>query len=115
MIKSPPARLGIDLTPLINPIINQTFPMEVKVSNPSDADIVNISVEFEFPKNLRLMRGTTSKKIYQLIRNEDFSYQISLKPLEPGTHKIKAIVSFQDADGNLVGPNEAELKLEINL
>ncbi|MHA1453524.1 MAG: hypothetical protein ACTSRD_11750 [Promethearchaeota archaeon] len=115
LIKSPPARLGIDLTPLINPIINQTFPMEVKVSNPSDADIVNIEVEFEFPKNLRLMRGTTSKKIYQLIRNEDFSYQISLKPLEPGTHKIKAIVSFHDADGNLVGPNEAELKLEINL
>ena len=89
--------------------------LEVKVSNPSDADIVNITVEFEFPTNLRLMRGTTSKKIYQLIRNEDFKYQISLKPLEPGTHNIKAIVSFQDADGNIVGPKEASLPLEIPL
>jgi len=115
LVKSPPARLGIDLTPLTNPIINQTFPMEVKVSNPSDSDIVNINVEFEFPPNLRLMRGTTSKKIYQLIRNEDFKYQISLKPLEQGTHKIKAIVSFNDADGNLIGPNEAELPLTVNL
>jgi tetratricopeptide (TPR) repeat protein len=115
LIKSPAAKLGIDLIPMENPIINQTFLMDVKVSNPSDADIVNIEVEFEFPTNLRLMRGTSAKKIYQLIRNENFTYQISLKALEPGVHKIKAIVSFQDADGNMVGPNEAELALDIKL
>ncbi|MBN2156961.1 MAG: hypothetical protein JW776_13035 [Candidatus Lokiarchaeota archaeon] len=115
LVKSPPAQLGINLTPLVNPIINQTFPLEVRVSNPSEADIVNITVEFEFPINLRLMRGTSSKKIYQLIRNEDFKYQIALKPLEPGIHNIKAIVSFQDADGNEIGPNEKLLPLEINL
>ena len=72
-------------------------------------------MEFEFPKNLRLMRGTTNKKIYQLIRNEEFTYQISLKALEPGVHKIKAVVNFQDADGNLIGPKEAEFPLEIKL
>jgi hypothetical protein len=115
LIKSPPAQLGIDLKPLENPIINQTFRMEVKVSNPSEADIVEISVEFEFPKNLRLMRGTSAKKIYQLIRNEDFRYEISLKALKPGVHTIKATVTFQDADGKLIGPKEAEYPLEINL
>lgn len=114
-VKSPPAQLGINLQPLKNPIINQTFPMEVVINNPSDADVSNISIEFEFPKSLRLMRGTTEKKIYQLIKNEDFTWNVSLKPLEPGTHTIKATLTFYDQDGKKIGPKTADLPFEINL
>ncbi|MHA1897872.1 MAG: hypothetical protein ACTSU2_10795, partial [Promethearchaeota archaeon] len=92
-IKSPPTQLGINLRPLINPIINRTFPMEITLSNKSEADAVNIVVEFEFPKSLRLMRGTPVKKIYNLIRNEEIKWQLSLKPLEPGQHIIKTTVT----------------------
>lgn len=114
-VKSPPAQLGINLQPLKNPMINQTFPMEVVVNNPSDADVSNITIEFEFPKSLRLMRGTQEKKIYQLIKNEDFTWNLSLKPLEPGTHTIKATLTFFDQDGKKIGPKSAELPFEINL
>ncbi|MBD3353549.1 MAG: hypothetical protein GF364_18845, partial [Candidatus Lokiarchaeota archaeon] len=103
-VKSPPAQLGINLKPLTNPIINQTFPMEVKIHNPSDADVSNITIEFELPKGLRLMRGTSRKNIFQLIRNEQFTWQISLKPLEPGEHKIKVTMTFFDQDGKQIGP-----------
>ena len=114
-VKSPPTQLGINLKPLVNPIINQTFQMEIKISNRSESDAVNISIDFEFPEGLRLMRGTKEKKIYQVIRNGEFKWQISLKPLEPGTHIIKATVFFNDQDGNSIGPSMAELPFEINL
>lgn len=114
-VKSPPTQLNINLKPLINPIINQTFQMEIKISNQSESDAVNISIDFEFPEGLRLMRGTKEKKIYQVIRNGEFKWVISLKPLEPGTHIIKATVFFNDQDGNAIGPNTASLPFEINL
>ena len=89
--------------------------MEIKISNQSESDAVNISIDFEFPEGLRLMRGTKEKKIYQVIRNGEFKWLISLKPLEPGTHIIKATVFFNDQDGNAIGPNTASLPFEINL
>ena len=115
IVTSPPAQLGVNLKPLVNPIINQTFPMEVKISNPSDADVVNIAIELEFPKSLRLMRGTNHKKIYQLVRNEEFKWEIHLKPLEPGNHIIKATLTFFDQDNNQIGPKTADLPFDINL
>jgi tetratricopeptide (TPR) repeat protein len=115
LVKSPPVKLGVDLKPMTNPIINQTFPLEVTLTNPSDSDAVNIEIAFEFPVGLRLMRGTTDKQIFQLIRGDDFKWQLSLKPLEPGKHIIKVTMSFSDQDGKVIGPNTAELPLEINL
>jgi len=114
-IKSHPADLNITINPLTNPIINQTFPLEIRVYNPSEADVSNINIQFEFPQSLKLMRGTLQKDIFQLIRNEDFKWNISLKPLEPGIHNIKISFSFTDQDGIKVGPKVLEIPLEINL
>lgn len=114
-VKSPPARLGIEMKPLTNPIINQTFPMEIKIFNPSDADVVNINTQMEFPPTLRIMRGTLEKQIYQILRGDDFRFQISLKPLEPGTHVVKITISYSDQDGAKIGPITEEIPFEITL
>ena len=79
------------------------------------ADVVDINIELEFPKGLRLMRGTNFKKLFQLIRNEEFNWQIHLKPLEPGQHIIKATLTFKDQDNNIIGPKSADLPFQINL
>lgn len=114
-ITSPQAVLGIDLKPLKTPIINQTFPLQVLLSNKSDGNAMKIDVAFEFPEELRLMRGTLEKTIYTLSPNEDIAWNIQVKAFDVGKLPIKATVAFQDEDGNKKGPFSAELPLEINM
>ncbi|UYP48331.1 hypothetical protein NEF87_004616 [Candidatus Lokiarchaeum ossiferum] len=115
LITSPNAVLGIDLLPLKTPVINQSFPLQVNVSNNSEGPAMEINVEFEFPEDLRLMRGTLQKNIYSLDPNEDMKWQIIVKAFDGGEIPIKATVSFKDGDGNAKGPFTADLPLNINL
>ncbi len=112
---SPPAQIGINLRELAPPVIGQSFPMEVTLSNQSDGEAVRIEVDLEFPPELKVFRGTTKKTIYSLPPNQDISWQLTLKPKEPGKFPIKVIMQFEDSNGNVVGPQTAELPFEIKL
>ncbi|MHA1475582.1 MAG: hypothetical protein ACTSQ5_10385 [Promethearchaeota archaeon] len=115
-ITSPAAILGINLIPQKTPVINQSFPLQVVVSNNSDGDAMEIDILFEFPEeNIRMMRGTMDKKIYTLSPNEDIKWQILIKASDVGELPIKTTVSFKDGDGNSRGPFEAIFPLMINL
>ena len=103
------------MVPLKTPVINQTFPLQVIVSNNSDGAAMQIEVEFEFPEDFRLMRGTLKKQIYSLNSKEDMKWQIMVKSLDGGEIPINTIVSFKDGDGNQKGPFTAVLPLNINL
>ncbi|RLI60636.1 MAG: hypothetical protein DRO88_14070, partial [Promethearchaeia archaeon] len=76
---------------------------------------MEIEVEFEFPEDLKMMRGTFKKNIYSLSPNEQLHWQILVKAFDVGEFPIKTIVSFKDEDGNLKGPFTAEIPLTINL
>ncbi|QEE16415.1 hypothetical protein DSAG12_02245 [Promethearchaeum syntrophicum] len=115
-ITSPAAILGINLIPQKTPVINQSFPLQVVVSNNSDGDAMEIDIIFEFPdENIRMMRGTLDKKIYALSPNENIKWQILIKASDVGELPIKTIVSFKDGDGNSRGPFEVIFPLMINL
>jgi len=115
-ITSPAAILGINLLPQKTPVINQTFPLQVVVSNNSDGDAMEIEILFEFPEeNIRMMRGTMDKKIYALSPNEEIKWEILIKASDVGELPIKTTVSFKDGDGNSRGPFEAIFPLMINL
>lgn len=114
-ITAPDAVLGITLTPEKTPVINQSFPVQVLVSNKSDGNAMEIEIEFEFPEDLKMMRGTFKKNIYSLSPNEQLHWQILVKAFDVGEFPIKTIVSFKDEDGNLKGPFSAEIPLTINL
>ena len=114
-IISKKAVLGVELTPQKTPVINQTFPLQVKITNDSEGDALEIVIEFEFPEDLRMMRGTLKKNIYARSFNEDFTWQIHVKAFEVGELPIKTIVSFKDGDGKERGPFTAEIPLNINL
>lgn len=115
LITSPDAVLGVTLTPQKTPVINQSFPVEVLISNNSDGAAMEIEVDFEFPEDLKMMRGTLTKNIYSLNPNEDMHWQIMLKAFDVGEIPIKTIVTFKDGDGNEKGPYEAEIPITINL
>ena len=115
-ITSPAAILGINLIPQKTPVINQSFPLQVVLSNNSDGDAMEIDIVFEFPEeNIRMMRGTMDKKIYALSPNENIKWQILIKASDVGELPIKTTVSFKDGDGNSRGPFEAVFPLMINL
>jgi len=115
-ITSPAAILGINLIPQKTPVINQSFPLQVVVSNNSDGDAMEIDILFEFPdENIRMMRGTMDKKIYALSPNENIKWQILIKASDVGELPIKTTVSFKDGDGNSRGPFEVIFPLMINL
>jgi tetratricopeptide (TPR) repeat protein len=114
-ITSPKAVLGVNLNPQKTPVINQSFPLQVVLSNTSDGDAMQIVVDFEFPEELRMMRGTLTKNVYTLRPNEEFKWEIVVKASDVGEIPIKTIVSFKDGDGNEKGPFEANLPININL
>ena len=114
-ITSPRAMIGVNLKPLKTPVINQSFPVEVAVSNNSDGNALEVEVEFQFPEQMSLMRGTFKKQIYSLSPNEQFKWEITLKALDTGEIPVKVIVAFKDGDGNPKGPFTAELLIMINL
>ncbi len=115
LITSPDAVIGVTLTPHRTPVINQSFPVEVLISNKSDGNAMEILVEFEFPEDLKMMRGTLAKTIYSLSPNEDMHWQIMVKAFDVGEIPIKTSVTFKDEDGNTKGPFTADIPLTINL
>ncbi|MCF2141034.1 MAG: hypothetical protein K9W44_13330 [Candidatus Lokiarchaeota archaeon] len=114
-ITSPDAVLGITLTPQKTPVINQSFPVEVHISNNSDGNAMEIEIEFEFPEDLKMMRGTLKKNIYSLSPNEDMHWQILVKAFDVGEIPIRTVVTFKDEDGNRKGPFSADIPITINL
>lgn len=111
---SPPASLEISLNNLKTPLINQTTPIEVLVSNKSKGEALDINIELELPEKLKLMRGTSKKQIYSLKANEEMKWEISLKPLEAGDYEIKFNLQFKDSDQNEIDEIKAfpfEIKL----
>jgi len=99
---SPPPTLEISLKNLRPPLIDKTFPMEIKIENNSEGEALEIMMEIEFPEQLKLMRGTKKKQIYSLKTNESINWEVSLKPTEIGDFEIKMDVKFKDPDQNLI-------------
>ncbi|OLS13827.1 MAG: hypothetical protein RBG13Loki_2588 [Promethearchaeota archaeon CR_4] len=115
VVTSPPARIGIFMKPEGSPLINKTFPMDITLTNESDGEATNIELEITFPPNLQLMRGLPKKTIYSIAAHERVSFQVMLQPTEAGETPVKVTMSFKDADGNVNGPQTAELPFEIKL
>jgi len=99
---SPPATIDFSLTHLKTPLINQTIPMEILVSNKSQGEALEINLEVELPDKLKMMRGTPKKQIYSLKTNEDMKWEINIKPLEAGNYNIKINYHFKDQDLNII-------------
>jgi tetratricopeptide (TPR) repeat protein len=114
-VVSPKAVLGLNFKPIKTPVINQTFPLEVEMFNQSEGDAVEIEVQFEFPEDLQMMRGTFVKNVYSLGSNERIKWEIQVKALDVGEIPIKTIVKFKDGNGNEKGPFTADIPININL
>jgi len=97
---SPPATLTASIKNLRPPLLDQTFPLEITIENQSDGEALNLTLDVEFPEQLKIMRGTTNKQIYSLRSNEDIKWEINLKPLEAGDYVIKIRIKFVDPDQN---------------
>lgn len=113
-ITSPPPQLGVYFKQLKPPIINQTFPMEITISNKSTGEAVEVNIYVEFPEGLKVMRGTTTKQIYSIRPQEEVKWEVQIKPLEPGDYNIKTNVKYVDGDGNLTDKTK-DFPLEIKL
>jgi len=114
-ISSPPTQIGVFFKNLKPPIINQTFPLEITISNKSSGEAIEIEIELEFPKELKVMRGTTKKQIYSIRPHEDIKWEIQVKPLEPGEFDINTTVKYRDSDNNVMGPKSKAYPMEIKL
>ena len=101
-IISPPPSLYISIKNLRPPLIGQTFPLEILIENNSEGDALELNINIEFPKELKMMRGTTKKQVYSLSSNDNITWEINLKPLEAGEYIIKMDISFKDPDQNLI-------------
>ncbi len=100
-ISSPPPQLGVFFKQLKPPIINQSFPLEITVSNKSTGEAVEVEINLDFPEELKVMRGTTQKQIYSIRSGEEIKWEVQVKPLEPGDFSITTNVKYKDGDGNL--------------
>jgi tetratricopeptide (TPR) repeat protein len=105
-IISPPPSLDITMKNLRPPLIGKTFPMEFFIENKSEGDALDLTIEIEFPDQLKVMRGTTKKQIYSLSSNENLTWELNLKPTEPGDYVIKMDMKFKDPDGNNIESKE---------
>ena len=74
--------------------------MQILVENKSQGEAFDITIEVEFPDEIKLIRGTTKKQMYALRPNEDILWEVSLKPLEAGDHEILFTIHFKDPDQN---------------
>ncbi|TFG02871.1 MAG: hypothetical protein EU540_00785 [Promethearchaeota archaeon] len=101
-IISPPPSLDISIKNLRPPLIGKTFPLEILIKNSSQGDALEFNINIEFPKELKIMRGTTKKQVYSLSSNDNITWEINLKPLEAGDYIIKMDLSFKDPDQNLI-------------
>lgn len=114
-ISSPPTQLGVYFKNLKPPLINQTFPLEITVSNKSTGEALEIEIELEFPEELKVIRGTTKKQVYSIRPNEDIRWEIQIKPLEPGEFEINTTVKYKDSDNNIIGPKSKAYPMKIKL
>lgn len=99
---SPPPTLDISTKNLRPPLIDKTFPLEFLIENKSEGEALNLNIEVEFPEKLKVMRGTLKKQIYSLKSNENFKWEINLKPIEAGDYLIKVHLKFNDPDLNII-------------
>lgn len=97
---SPLPVLDITTRNLKPPLIDKSFPLEILISNKSDGEALDIKINVEFPEELKVMRGTTTKQIYSIKTNDSMTWEIQLKPLKAGDFNIKMNVSFKDPDQN---------------
>ncbi|MFW9948119.1 MAG: hypothetical protein ACFFDX_14945, partial [Candidatus Odinarchaeota archaeon] len=111
---SPPPTLEISTKNLRPPLIEQTFPLEILVQNQSQGEALDVNIDAEFPEQLKLMRGTTTKKIYSLRSNEEIRWEVNLKPLEAGDYIFKLFIKFKDPDQNLIEETK-EFPISIKL
>jgi len=111
---SPPPTLEISTKNLRPPLIEQTFPLEILVQNQSQGEALDVNIDAEFPEQLKIMRGTTTKKIYSLRSNEEIRWEVNLKPLEAGDYIVKLIIKFKDPDQNLIEETK-EFPISIKL
>jgi hypothetical protein len=84
------------------PLIGQTFPLEFLIENKSEGDALELELNIEFPKELKVMRGTTKKQIYSLSSNDTIAWELSLRPSEAGDYNIKMDLKFKDPDQNQI-------------
>ncbi|MFX1269771.1 MAG: hypothetical protein ACFFAK_17565 [Promethearchaeota archaeon] len=111
---SPPPTLEISTKNLRPPLIEQTFPLEILVQNQSQGEALDVNIDAEFPEQLKIMRGTTTKKIYSLRSNEEIRWEVNLKPLEAGDYVVKLLIKFKDPDQNLIEETK-EFPISIKL
>jgi hypothetical protein len=114
-IVSPLAKLDVVYEALKTPVINQTFPLQVTISNISDGEAVQLEIEMEFPENLRIIRGTLKKSLYALRPNEQFKFEILVKAMEPGDLPVTTTIHFRDPDGKDKEPIVKKIPVQINL
>jgi hypothetical protein len=101
-IISPLPSLDVSMKALKPPLIDQTFPMEFLIENKSAGDALELELNANFPEQLKVIRGTIKKQIYSLNSNDKMTWEISLKPTEPGDYVIKMNISFKDPDQNQI-------------
>jgi len=101
-IISPPPSLDISMKNLRPPLIGQTFPLEFLIENKSEGDALQLEINIEFPKELKVMRGTTKKQIYSLSSNDSITWELSMRPSEAGDYNIKMDLKFKDPDQNQI-------------
>jgi hypothetical protein len=97
---SPPAHLDISIESLKPPLIDKTFPLEIRIENNSDSEARNLEILITLDESLKLMRGTLEKQIYSLGTNERINWKISAKPIEAGEFKIIGEIKYNDPDQN---------------
>ncbi|MBD3255952.1 MAG: hypothetical protein GF383_12725 [Candidatus Lokiarchaeota archaeon] len=98
-IVSPPPSLEISLKNLKPPLIGKSFPLEILIENKSEGDALEVELNVEFPNELKVTRGTTTKQIYSLNVNDDMTWQLNLTPMEAGEFEIIMNIKFKDSDG----------------
>ncbi len=99
---SPPPSLEISMKNLRPPLIGKSFPMEILIENKSEGDALDLNIEIEFPKQLKIIRGTIKKQIYTLGSNDKMTWEIALKPIEAGDYNIKMDIKYKDPDQNQI-------------
>ena len=97
---SPPASLEVSTKNLRPPLIGKVFPLEILVENKSEGEASEININLEYPKQLKVMRGTTTKQIYSLRMNEEIKWELQIKPIEAGEYSFKVEIKFKDPDQN---------------
>ncbi|MHA1488384.1 MAG: hypothetical protein ACTSRI_01870 [Promethearchaeota archaeon] len=99
---SPPPTLEISTKNLRPPLVNKTFPFEIFIENNSEGEALDLNFDIYFPEQIKIIRGTTKKQIYSLRKNENMTWEIQLKPIEPGEFTIQINMKFKDPDENII-------------